>query len=185
MCASELRDQSRQELYAYCTRNSHIVVTQVRPVKHLTSCLLYSPKLLALEQRLKQQSTACKHAGIVAGEGRHVQTCCLLVFLLPGLGLIQESKESSFSISRLLLLPLFAASLLLSHIPAEVVKDLAPLLGLVNGFVARVPHQPGQLALPPGEGSHLDSSSKQVTGAQLVHGAEHIDMPGLCHIMWM
>jgi len=61
----------------------------------------------------------------------------------------RQEEQGTQLLQQLLFLPLFTAVLLLSHVPAEVIKDLAPLLGLINGFVAGVTHQLGQLTLPP------------------------------------
>ena len=82
------------------------------------------------------------------GYGASRPTCRELILLTPGLCLVKKLKEGSLCCSSLVFLPLFAAGLFLSHVPAEVVKDLAPLLGLLNGLVAGIAHQLGQLALP-------------------------------------
>lgn len=56
------------------------------------------------------------------------------------LGFIQQGQEGRLGGCSLLLLPGLAQPLLLCHIPAEVIEDLAPLLGLVYGLVARIAH---------------------------------------------
>ena len=63
--------------------------------------------------------------------------------IIPGLCLVQQGQESRLCCGSQLLLALLAALLLLRHVPAEVVKDLAPLFGLVDGLVAGVAQQLG------------------------------------------